>query len=532
MPLYSYIPYLDPDIDEKEKKSFSGHFLDTDEESDAPKLEDDAAKLPNKTPVDSFKRKVNENLKNFNNKMTDLLQDGLGGVDNICKQVKGLIHHDTKQVHSEKFIEKCARGDVYDCTEEKKYNSPATDPSQDTLYFTCQENEEKIREFQRGEGSNAFTTTKEQDDIPPKRKVRSRPTSRSLRSKKSDPKCSKTKLSSKSFNATPKPSDTKKSAEKIKSKTKTKASKSRSLTQKDSKPVDEARAKKRLGQIERDYQKVVENLGMVERMMACINERVASQKLKEDLTSQETVKSEEKGLKIKKKATKPAKTKSTTQETGEESVSQTEREDERREEEKKMTKEVTRRKETNQQEKIPNKEITIEGQTDAKTNHKSDQNKTALMSESLQNPNNQNLFFQNPQKKIKLNESLTDIDALIDNAVMELGSLVYTDFDVSTSSSDASFKATNDEGAQMKYEECNSITSTSTSTDSEAVLLGEDSEKFEISRSFQELKDSYVQKIKQDTTGKTKKNKPKGKLWVKLDWITPRLDFSPEEELF
>lgn len=45
MPLYSYIPYLDPDIDEKEKKSFSGHIIDTDDEAD------------NQNPENTTKRK-------------------------------------------------------------------------------------------------------------------------------------------------------------------------------------------------------------------------------------------------------------------------------------------------------------------------------------------------------------------------------------------------------------------------------------------------------------------------------------------
>lgn len=61
------------------------------------------------------------------------------------------------------------------------------------------------------------------------------------------------------------------------------------LQRTDTKLKGDSNAKKRLGQIEKDYQKVVENLNMVERMMACINERMMNQKMKQDQTSQETV---------------------------------------------------------------------------------------------------------------------------------------------------------------------------------------------------------------------------------------------------
>lgn len=63
-----------------------------------------------------------------------------------------------------------------------------------------------------------------------------------------------------------------------------------------------------------------------------------------------------------------------------------------------------------------------------------------------------------------------------------------------------------------------SFSSTSPSSGSENALLGEESEKFEISKSFQELKDSYVQKIKREVTAEQKKPK-KTKSMYNIDSI-------------
>lgn len=73
--------------------------------------------------------------------------------------------------------------------------------------------------------------------------------------------------------------------------------------------------------------------------------------------------------------------------------------------------------------------------------------------------------------------------------------------------------------------------SSTTSLDSENALFGEESDKFEISKSFQELKESYVKKIKQETSGKKKKpTKTKGKWSLHQTSTTIRKSLLAEEK--
>lgn len=141
--------------------------------------------------------------------MSDLLQDGLGGVDSICKQVKGFIC-DNKQ---EKYMENCARGDVYECIEEKKYNSPgkywnetfqpsqhpnqrnnynldlltATDPSQDAILFV---KDEKIRDIHRHAHNSVFAMQKLQENAETKDDTLSNSSKRSSHAPDPPPKAS------------------------------------------------------------------------------------------------------------------------------------------------------------------------------------------------------------------------------------------------------------------------------------------------------------------------------------------------------
>ncbi|KAL3270821.1 hypothetical protein HHI36_021341 [Cryptolaemus montrouzieri] len=499
MPLYSYIPYLDPEADEMERKSFSGHVMDDQNEMDDPgKLE-----VRTKTHAEIYKRKVNDNLKNLNLKMTNIIQDGLIGVDDLSKQVKGCLKDYRDRL--DQRGEKSGRGDIFEYREEKKFNSPANESSQDAIIYMNPCTTTNCKQISAN--YNVFTLQNvTQGDKPENRhkttNSRSRPASKSLKDKKSLSKCSRP--TSKSLTSS-KSSDSHNCE-----KTKTPKAKIKKTTTIEKDVSEEKKnAKRRLGQIERDYQKVVENLDMVERMMACINERVSHQKNTEK-SKQDVVKKNGTNpqkspecAKFKRRPIKSPETKSEhpevqcipdkekqlelLDEMGERKIAEVEK--------RKIAQDTTRQIQEKKEQEKP----------------KEEKDESIKLNETQKKA--QELRALNPLSRMQIKDSLSDIDALIDNAVQELGNLAFTDFDISQNSSDVSFKLTTENDARAFYEECVLVNSSSTVSESEEnAPLGEDSDKFEISKSFQELKDSYLQQLKKESETSPRKRTRDGKL--------------------
>ncbi|KAK9876024.1 hypothetical protein WA026_011140 [Henosepilachna vigintioctopunctata] len=443
-----------------------------------------------KTPVELYRRKINDNLKILNMKATNVIQDSLLGVENICNKVRECLKEDPSCIISnDNYMDTCGRGDIMEHAHENKIGC-ATYEAQKTCLprspnIPASEKSKKVSPNKKiniarrkGEGNS--------ETIPVnfKNKPGTQPNSTSSSTEKKVSSNQKRELNLNSLDETEKAMEPLRKCEKRK-RPMTKTKKLQPCTESqapESKQIKNTsggiQAKVQLGKIEKDYEKVVKSLEMVEQMMASISRKMsnsekipqATMEIEEKPEIGEEVNSLENEMKELPKTgesqaiykNKPCRKKKIV--------------------DKHWVNEMIKRK----------KERNLKGRDCEEEKVQSSQD-TQKMECSIEDSEIMQETFQkckimNQSPKAKISDSVTDLDTLIDNAVHELGNLV-TDFDISQNSSDASFRLTTVNDAKNIYEEY--LQNTSSSNVSETVPE-EDVPKFKISKSFQELKESYL----------------------------------------